>query len=298
MRIPEGYPKLPADFDYETEVLPSADGEHDLFLNVFRKRGVRPVRALLMVHGQGEHGARYQHFPHYLGDHYQLMIAVDLRGHGRSEGIRGHVEHFDEYCDDVLLAWDALAKKAGPGVQLDWFAHSMGGTITLRMLQLRPEPGISNLILSAPGVDLTVKVPLVKDLAAKVLAGIWGSLQMDTGLDPSDLSHDPAVVTAIKKDNLHHTKATSKFYLGFMEAMRDLRESDLRVPASTRVLLQLAGEDRIVSTPAAEVMFDHLKHGRKEKVVYPGFFHEIYQELGKEQVFADWISFLERGKAS
>jgi alpha-beta hydrolase superfamily lysophospholipase len=298
MRIPEGYPKLPAEFDYETEVLASVDGEHDIFLNVFRKRGVKPERALLVVHGQGEHGARYQHFAHFLGSHYQLIVALDLRGHGRSEGIRGHVEHFDEYCDDVLLAWDALGKRAGSGVPLDWFAHSMGGTITLRTLQLRPEPGISNLILSAPGVDLTVQVPWIKDAAARLLAGIWGSLQMETGLDPAELSHDPAVVAAIKKDSLHHTKATSKFYLGFMEAMRELRDADLRIPSSTRVLLQLAGEDRIVSTPAAEVLFDQLKHSRKEKVVYPGLFHEIYQETGKEKVFADWVAFLERGRKS
>jgi lysophospholipase len=253
-------------------------------------------RALLVVHGQGEHGARYQHFPHFLGNHYQLILALDLRGHGRSEGIRGHVESFDEYCDDVLLAWDTLGRKAGPGVSLDWFAHSMGGTITLRALQLRPDPGISNLIFSAPGVDLTVKVPWVKDFAAKLLSGVWGSLQMETGLDPAELSHDPAVVAAIRKDSLHHTKATSKFYLGFMAAMRDLRETDLRIPASTRLLVQLAGDDRIVSTPAAEVLFDQLKHPFKEKIIYPGMFHEIYQENGKEQVFADWISFLERGR--
>ncbi len=296
MMIPEGFPKLPSDFDYETEVLASADGEHDIFLNVFRKRGVKVERALLVVHGQGEHGARYQHFPHFLGQYYQLIIALDLRGHGRSEGIRGHVENFDEYCDDVLLAWDALGKKSGAGVPLDWFAHSMGGTVTLRALQYRPDPGISNLILSAPGVDLTVKVPLVKDLAAKLLAGVWGSLQMETGLDPAELSHDPAVVAAIGKDSLHHTKATSKFYLGFMAAMRDLRDSDLRVPGATRLLLQLAGDDRIVSTPAAEILFDQLKHPRKEKIIYPSLFHEIYQESGKEQVFADWISFIERGK--
>jgi alpha-beta hydrolase superfamily lysophospholipase len=81
-----------------------------------------------------------------------------------------------------------------------------------------------------------------------------------------------------------------------MAAMRDLRETDLRVPSSTRLLVQLAGDDRIVSTPAAEVLFDHLKHPHKEKIVYPGMFHEIYQENGKEQVFADWTSFLERGK--
>jgi alpha-beta hydrolase superfamily lysophospholipase len=294
MVIPDGYPKLPSDFDYETEVLASGDGEHDLFLNCYRRRGGTYSRGLLVVHGQGEHGARYQHFAHYLHDRYDLILAVDLRGHGRSEGVRGHVESFDEYSDDVLLAWEALGKKLAPGATRDWFAHSMGGTITLRTLQLRPDLGISNLILSAPGVDLTVKVPLIKDVAARLLAGIWGSLQMETGLDPAELSHDPAVVSAIIRDSLHHTKATSKFYLGFMAAMLELREGEVRIPGSTRLLLQLAGEDLIVSTPAAEILFDQIRHSRKEKIVYPGLYHEIYQETGKDRVFSDWIAFLDR----
>lgn len=301
MIIPEGFPKLPSGFEYETQVLESSDGEHGIFLNWFRRRGVSsPKRGLLILHGQGEHGARYQHFVHYLQDEYDLLVAPDLRGHGRSEGIRGHVESFDEYLDDALLAWSELEKRLGASGSMDWFAHSMGGTVTLRLLQDAPGLKIRNLMLSSPCVGLSHEVPLVKEVAARLLSRVWGSLQLGTDLKPGDLSHDEAVVSAIRRDSLHHTKATPKFYLSFVEAMERVRTTLIPVPAGSRVLFQLAGEDRIVSSPDAERVFEGLMHPQKKKRIYTGLFHEIFNELDKDQVFHDlkeWLRESQGGPA-
>ncbi|NDF14459.1 alpha/beta fold hydrolase [bacterium] len=293
MIIPAGFPRHPASFDYETQVLESSDGEHGIFLNWFRKKGVvSPRRALLIVHGQGEHGGRYQHFVHYLQEEYDLIAALDLRGHGRSEGIRGHVENFNEYLDDALMAWNTVQKRMDPEGVVDWFAHSMGGTITLRLLQDSPGIRIRNLLLSSPCVGLTHEVPVVKEVAARLLSRVWGSLQLGTDLNPGDLSHDSAVVTAIQRDSLHHTKATPKFYLGFVAAMERLRSTPIPVPPSTRVLFQLAGDDRIVSTPEAERVFEGISSRKKKKRVYEGLYHEIFNEIDKERVFEDLRSFI------
>jgi lysophospholipase len=292
MITPEGFPKVPENFEFETQVVQSSDGEHGLFFHWFKKKGVKPVRGLMILHGQGEHGGRYQHFVHYLQEDYDLILAPDLRGHGRSEGIRGHVDYFEEYLDDARVAWTALNARLGGSREVEWFAHIMGGAITLRLFQEAQDLGVRNLILSAPCVGLTVEVPMVKDIAARLLSRVWGSLQMDTGLNSNHLSHDPALPLAIKKDSLHHTKATPRFYLGFVEAMRKVREERVLIPHETRVLFQLAGDDLIVSTSAAEGVFDRLSNPRKKKIVYPGLYHEIYNETSKDQIFKDlkkWI---------
>ena len=292
--MPQGFPPFPLSFEYETEVHESLDGEHSVFFNVYRKRGVVPQRALLIIHGQGEHGGRYQHFAHYLGEEYDLIVAPDLRGHGRSEGIRGHVERFDEYVDDALLAWDWIRKQVPETCRLDWFGHSMGGLVSLRSFLYRQDLRASHLIISSPLLGLKVPVPFVKLAAAKVLSRVWGSLQMPTGLDASFVSRDQNVVDAYLKDRLNHAVATPRFFFSMKEAMENLISSDLHLPAETRLLFQVAGEDEIVDAEAARGYFSGIRHEDKKLIVYPGLYHEIFNETVKENVFDDLKAWLHR----
>ena len=292
MIIPSGFPDIPANFEYETEVHESLDGEHAIFFNIFVKKGVVPRRAMMIIHGQGEHGGRYQHFPHYLADDYDLIVAPDLRGHGRSEGVRGHVENFDEYVDDALLAWNWLQKKVPIDCKMDWFGHSMGGLISLRAFLYRQDLNADHLIISSPLIGLKVPVPAIKVVAAKVLSKFWGSLQMPTGLDAKKVSRDPNVVEAYVGDRLNHSVATPLFFFSMKAAMEDLISSDLRINEKTPILFQIAGEDEIVDAEATKTFFEAFKHEDKKLIVYPGLYHEIYNELVKEDVFDDlkkWI---------
>lgn len=287
MRVPQGFPRLPETFVYETEVHESLDREHTLFFNIFRKKNTPIRRALLIIHGQGEHGGRYQHFPHYLHEQYDLIIAPDLRGHGRSEGIRGHVESFDEFVDDAMLGWSILEKKS-EGAELDWFGHSMGGLVTLRSFSFRPEIAAKRIILSAPLIQVKVQVPMVKKIAARLVNKIWGSLQMETGLDANLISHDPAVVKTYLADQLNHSLATPRFYLSLLSVLGDIQETMPQINRQSRLLVQLAGEDEIVDTPAAQAFFEKLRHPDKTVKTYPGLYHEIYNEPTREHVFSDW----------
>ena len=44
-----------------------------------------------------EHAARYREYAHFLADNGVYVVAPDLRGHGLSEGQRGHVDDYAEY---------------------------------------------------------------------------------------------------------------------------------------------------------------------------------------------------------
>src|SRR5689334_318865 len=65
---PRGFPALPEGWFTEWETLPSADETVRLFTITHRKRGANSGRAVVVVHGMGEHSGRYLHVPHYLAD--------------------------------------------------------------------------------------------------------------------------------------------------------------------------------------------------------------------------------------
>ena len=49
-----------------------------------------PKAVICMVHGLGEHMGRYHHVAEYFNDKDFAFYGFDLRGHGLSEGKRGH----------------------------------------------------------------------------------------------------------------------------------------------------------------------------------------------------------------
>ena len=55
-----------------------------------------PSAVALIVHGFGDHCKRYQAFSELLNEWNILCYRFDYRGHGRSQGKRGHIMHFDD----------------------------------------------------------------------------------------------------------------------------------------------------------------------------------------------------------
>jgi hypothetical protein len=89
------------------------------------------------------------------------VVSFDLQGHGRSEslhGMRGYARRMSDHCADVAAVL-AAARERRPGVPAVLLGESLGGTIVLRLLQLRPElqeqvggagqPGVQSLPLLA-----------------------------------------------------------------------------------------------------------------------------------------------------
>jgi alpha-beta hydrolase superfamily lysophospholipase len=120
---------------------------------------------------------------------------------------------------------------------------------------------------------------------------------LSSKIDASLLSHDPNVADHYRRDRLVHQSATARYYFEMKKATAELMKPSVQASflaqnSSLPILFQVAGEDEIVDSDATEKFYAGLKYGRKKFINYPGLYHELYNEISKDQVFDDLIQFV------
>lgn len=261
-------------------------------------------RVLLAFHGLGEYGGRYLHFPHFLKGVVNAVICPDHRGHGRSEGLRGHVEDFDDYVNDAIASVRRLDERLRTrfgSSEIHLLGHSMGGLIALRALLADTDLPVRSAIISAPLLGIKMPVPPLKRAAAKVISMIWGSFQLASDLDVTQLSHDENVQEAYLSDELVHTKLTPSAFFALEKAMTDTRTSSVRSKTIRAPMLMLVPlSDQIVDPDPSLQFYSSIHCTGKKLVTLPGFRHEPFNEgrvsLGSNEVDGKAMAFAEAAK--
>ena len=249
-----------------------------------------PEAALLVVHGLAEHGGRYADFGRAMALRGVSTYALDLRGHGLSDGRRGHVERFDLYLQDVDRFRRQVQGCISDGLPTFVLGHSMGGLITARYIE-EYETSFRGAILTSPWLATAMPVPRWKVLLAGTLNKLLPALPIDAGVNEEYLSHDPQVVTRYREDPLVHGKITPRLYAESSMAMGLVmsRSERIRVP----VLMLLAGDDRMVDTKRSETFAKSLKVADVTVQVLPGYYHEVLNDRDRTVTVAtirEWIS--------
>lgn len=250
---------------------------------------------LVFVHGWGDYTGRWGSQAAWLADRGIAVFGADQRGHGQTPGTRGHVDRFAQYLSD-LAALRKLAAAEAPGPQL-LMGHSFGGFVVLRYLETSP-PHLAGAIALTPYVDLVVPPARWKVVMARVIVDLLPRLPIPTGLAYDQISRDEDVVRQFHDDPRCHQVMTPRAYTEAMENLELLVKERERI--HTPLFLALAGEDRIVSTPAAE----NLAHAIAGDVTvrnYPGMFHNILHEPDVDRVYRDmepWLDRLLEGRAA
>ena len=239
---------------------------------------------VLLVHGANEHIGRYSHVIDALNTAGYTVTGVDLRGHGRSYGKRGHTMAWGDYRDDLR----AGAKKAGCPVFV--LGHSMGGLVAADTL-IDPQFEVRGLILSNPLFGLAFTPPVVKTTAAKLMSKILPALSLGNEVVVENLSRDPEVQTAYKTDPLVSKTLSPRWYTEMLCAMGRLERDGKNIKYPT-LLLQGSG-DKITSVEAAADIVNNFGSQDKTTKCYEGLYHEILNEPEKELVLADIIAWLD-----
>lgn len=261
--------------------------------NLFFQRWKPPQHkgTLIITHGHGEHSSSYARLVDGLGDLSLDIFAWDLRGHGKSEGLRGYAQDFTNYIQDFELFLKMLTtEKRILDKPVFLLAHSMGALIQERLLCERPNLPITAQILASPMFGIALAVPAYKSIAAKYLSSWIPKLTMGNEIPNTDLSRDTEVLREYDLDNLRHDKMSSGVFVGSQRAMSEVFARAARVHIPT--LLVIPEQDPVTSSSAAKEFFDKISSEKKEIGIYADRRHEIFNDLGREEVFADIRRFL------
>lgn len=245
--------------------------------------------AVIVAHGYGEHGGRYGNLVERIVPRGFAVYALDHRGHGRSEGPRGHADRFAEFVAD-LHALRVRVEEEHRGKPLFLIGHSMGGLIAARYL-LAHVSGLAGVILSSPAFGLANEPPRLLRWLGRLLSWVAPRTAFQSNVDPLLLSRDPAVGLAYASDPLVHRRATARFFTELKSAMHDTVERAVEIDAP--ILVLQAGDDRVVDVAATERFAAGLGGARKTLRLYPGLFHEVFNEIERERVFDDLERWLE-----
>ena len=242
-----------------------------------------------MVHGLGEHAGRYAHVAQAFVAQGIAFHGIDLRGHGKSEGKRGHTPSLDQWLNDVQILLD----RANADRPRFLYGHSLGGVIAL-YYGLQPVVSLAGVIVSGASLRRSFEVPAIKIMLGKAMAKLWPSFSQHSGLDPEAISRDKSVVQAYIDDPLVHDWASAQL---FVEATRAGEETLARASEFNLSLFLVCGqEDAIVDVKACEEFFERISSNDKTLRILPGLFHEVHNEPEKASVINEIVQWVNNRK--
>lgn len=240
------------------------------------------VGTILFIHGYSEHTGNYGKLMHEFVNANFGVASLDLRGHGLSEGARGHTDTPTAYAEDVEQFLSILFPHLTPHRPLFLWAHSMGGLIALQVLDRKKLPIAPTAVcLTSPLLGFPPLHGLQKTLAkiAPLVAKFFPVLQIPHDLQPSNLSHDEAYLAKRAKDPLMITNTTPKWFLCVKEVVESMQAKASQFVELAPTMLFLAGQEKITNLTEARKFAFHAYASLKHKVIeFPGMHHELEKE--------------------
>jgi alpha-beta hydrolase superfamily lysophospholipase len=167
--------------------------------------------------------------------------------------------------------------------------HSMGGAIVFTYGTTHPD-NYDLMVLSAPAVAVQRLMPRLLASVAKGLGAIVPGLPLLL-LDNNAISRDPAVVAAHNADPLvYHGRVPAGVARALLRVGQTMPK---RAPALHAPLLVVHGsDDRLVAAADSHRLVACAGSSDITLKVYPGLYHEAFNEPERNQVLNDVMSWI------
>ncbi len=266
-------------------------------LNIFAQ-GWEPVTGskkavVCLVHGVGEHTSRFENVARVLTGSGYILFGADLRGHGRSGGIRGHFPSAEAVMQDMDILIEK-AQKRYPDLPLFLYGHSLGGILVLHYT-LKRKPEIKGVVSTSPGLHTELENQKIKVVAAKILGSLFPKVSLSSGLDSNMLCRDKKVVGEYQRDPLVHDKIS----LGFGKVMLGINKWTLSHAAEFQLpLLLMHGKEDTIAFVSGSVEFAERAGDNCKLVLWENAWHELHHEPEGDEVFETMLGWMKKKRTN
>ena len=298
--------------------LQASDGK-EIFVRKWFQKDAEPKAALQLVHGMGEHSARYADFAEFMVKNGFVVYANDHRGHGETALNDEELGFFDEKDGWNKVVEDAhllslKIKQDHAEKPLFLLGHSMGSFISRHLISLYGED-YKGVILSGttgdPGAIASVGKAIGKLFATFQGLKAKNKFLHDTGFakfnkpfkpnrtDFDWISRDEKVVDAYAAD----PKCGMIMAIGFILDLTDglnyvnTQAAFENTPENLPIYLMSGAQDP-VSDGGKGVVEVHKKFEERgiknlEMKLFKDCRHEILNELNKEDIYKEILEWFE-----
>lgn len=249
-----------------------------------------PKAIIIIVHGFAEHLGRYEYVKDRLYEADFAVYRYDLRGHGRTEGEKGHINYFSEFIEDTNELVN-LAHRDLPQKPIYMLGHSMGGLITLSY-GLKYKNKLKGQILSGAAAKKVPQVEGIKGGLIQLLNYFTPKMRIKQELS-EDICTDKKVVKAYDKDPLVLKDATLNFYVQFLLKGTNFVKNNIQYYNYPCFIVH-GEKDKIIPKEASLYIYNNISSKDKEIKIYDGLYHEIMNEVEKDIVIKDIINWIEK----
>lgn len=270
-----------------------------------------------IVHGMCEYKERYEGFIDYLTQNGYIVFAHDHRGHGGSVTANENLGYFGDkkgeaIVDDAALVTDEI-RRLYPGLSVTLFGHSMGSLVVRAYIQ-KYEEKIDKLIVcgspsknSLAGFGLMLNGVISAFRGKKYRSRLMANASTGGGDDkfPGEgknawLTRDKTVVEKYNADEKCNFVFSCNGFSNLLHLVKNAYKKK-KYPAkhSDLPIFFMAGaDDPVIGSEKkwleAQQFLRDVGYKNVTGKMYPKMRHEILNELGKEEVYADALAFIEK----
>ena len=250
----------------------------------------KPKANLVIIHGIAEHSNRYLHVVKYFNENNINVFALDLQGHGNSEGKICNVNRYGVFLDEIETFLNNIESELDNKANFI-YGHSMGGGL-VTALALEGRLKSNGIIMSGALLKVNEDLSPILQKLSPIISALAPQLKT-VQLDASLISKDISVVDAYLNDPKVYSggiKARIAAELLKMSKWIQSKMSTFDAP----VLILHGAEDQLTKTDGSIMLNEKAKSVDKTLKIYEGLYHEILNEPEQAIVMKDMLDWMEK----